>query len=120
MQRSHRDLVAWQVAIDLVEGVYRLTEGFPSEERFGLATQLRRAAVSVPSNIAEGAGRIGEKEFVRFLGIARGSLSEVETQLHIARRLGYINASNDVDALISRLFGLIGGLINHTNRKIEA
>ena len=108
--------------MDLVEAIYRLSERFPEQERFGLTAQIRRAAVSVPSNLAEGAGRIGEKEFVRFLGIARGSLSELETQLHIAKRLGYIDdyeGVEGVEGLVGRLFGLIGGLIKHTNKRIQ-
>ena len=118
-KRSHHDLVAWQVALDLVEAVYRLTDRFPSNEQFGLTAQIRRAAVSVPSNVAEGAGRIGEREFLRFLGIARGSLSEVETQLHIAHRLGYVDDWKEADELISRTFGLLGGLINRTKGRLE-
>jgi four helix bundle protein len=74
----------------LVRAVYALTRGFPAEETYGLVLQLRRAAVSIPSNLAEGAGRDGRKEFVRFLSIARGSLSELETQLLIAADLGYV------------------------------
>nr|WP_263405594.1 four helix bundle protein [Wenzhouxiangella sp. AB-CW3] len=111
--------MAWKVAVDLVESIYRLTMRFPEQERFGLTAQIRRAAVSVPSNIAEGAGRIGDREFVRFLGIARGSLSELETQLHIAKRLGYIDDYESVEGLVGRLFGLIGGLIKHTNKRIQ-
>ena len=118
-KRSHHDLVAWQVALDLVESVYRLTDRFPPSERFGLTAQIRRAAVSVPSNLAEGAGRIGNREFLRFLGIARGSLSEVETQLNIAHRLGYVDDWKDADELIGRMFGLVGGLINRTKGKLE-
>jgi four helix bundle protein len=90
MGRSYKDLVAWQKAMDLVTAIYRSTTNFPTEERFGLTSQLRRAAVSIPSNIAEGQGRLSEKEFRYFLGQARGSLMEVETQLQIAENLGYL------------------------------
>ncbi|MEM9252279.1 MAG: four helix bundle protein [Planctomycetota bacterium] len=83
---SHRDLVAWQRAMDLVDAVYELTRGFPDDERFALTTQLRRAAVSAPSNIAEGYGRESPADYVRFLRIAAGSLREVETQIEIAVR----------------------------------
>lgn len=87
--RRYSDLVAWQRAIDLVEEVYQITKAFPKEEIYGLTGQLRRAAVSVPSNIAEGQSR-SSREFVRYLSMGHGSLSEVETQMVIAGRLGYV------------------------------
>jgi four helix bundle protein len=90
--RSYKDLVAWQRAMELVTATYKSTAGFPKEEQFGLTSQLRRAAVSIPSNIAEGQGRLSEKEFRYFLGQARGSLMEVETQFQIAQNLGYLQA----------------------------
>jgi four helix bundle protein len=89
--RTFRDLVVWGKAMDLVEAVYRSTDRFPSIERFGLTNQLRRAAVSIPSNIAEGQGRSSTKDFLHFLSISRGSLQEVQTQIEIARRLEYID-----------------------------
>ena len=89
--KSYRDLEVWQRGIDLTEQVYETTRPFPEEEKFGLTSQLRRAAVSVPSNIAEGWGRAATKDYVRFLRIARGSLAEMETQLVIAHRLGYLS-----------------------------
>ncbi len=85
--RSYRDLIAWQKALELVTEIYRISKKFPNEELFGLMSQLRRAAISIPSNIAEGQGRLGRKEFQHFLGNARGSLWEVETQIIIARNL---------------------------------
>lgn len=88
---SYRDLVAWQRALDLVEMAYRVTRLWPSEELYGLTNQVRRAAVSVPGNIAEGQGRIGSKAFGQHLSIAYGSLCEVETHFTIANRLGYID-----------------------------
>ena len=91
--QSYKDLIVWQKALDLVEIVYQVTNAFPKEELYGLTNQLRRAAVSIPSNIAEGHARCSTQEFHRFLSIARGSLAEVETQLLIAQRLGYL--SND-------------------------
>ena len=88
--RNYRDLVAWQKAMDLVELVYRTTTGFPKHELYGLTSQIRRAAVSVPFNIAEGEGRSSsKKDFIRCLSIAYGSLREVETQALIGTRLGY-------------------------------
>jgi len=88
--RSYRDLVAWQKAVELVTEIYRLTQTFPKEEMFGLMSQMRRAAVSIPSNIAEGHGRLSRKEYIYFLGNARGSLAELETQVTIARNLGFL------------------------------
>jgi len=85
--RTHRDLLAWQEGMTLVELVYKAATSFPRDEVFGLTAQLRRAAVSVPSNVAEGAARNSSREFVRFLGITCGSIAEVETQLELAIRL---------------------------------
>jgi four helix bundle protein len=93
-ERSHRDLVAWQKAMTLVERVYRETASWPDSERFGLTSQIRRAVVSVPANIAEGSGRSGPAELRRFLSIAHGSLCEVQTQLEIAQRLGMMDAGS--------------------------
>ncbi|BAN34272.1 hypothetical protein SCD_n00423 [Sulfuricella denitrificans skB26] len=112
MKRKHHDLQAWQFAIQLVKDVYTLTANFPSSETYGLTNQMRRSAVSVPSNIAEGAARNGSKEFLYFLGIARGSLSELETQIVIAREIGYLADSAVLERQIDDVFGLIGGLIN--------
>jgi four helix bundle protein len=88
--RSYRELVAWQKAMDFVEEVYRLTQSFPREEQYGITSQLRRAAVSIPSNIAEGQGRQTTGEFRQFLGQARGSLLETETQILLSERLKYL------------------------------
>ena len=87
---GHRDLVAWQKAMSLVRDIYRHSENFPKHEVYGLASQLRRAAVSIPSNVAEGANRNSRREFHQFVGTARGSLAEVETQVEIARDLAYV------------------------------
>ena len=89
MTQSFRDLQVWQRSMQLTVAVYRLTQGFPREEQFGLNSQIRRAAVSVPSNIAEGQGRLNPAEFRQFLGIARGSVCEIQTQLEIARSLQF-------------------------------
>ena len=87
--RSYQDLLAWQRAMDMAVAAYECTRRFPREEIYGLSSQLRRAAVSVPSNIAEGQGRLTTGEFRHFLGIARGSTCELQSQLQIARRLGF-------------------------------
>ena len=88
--KSYRELVVWQKAMDFAEHVYRVQRGFPAEERYGLCDQLRRAVVSVPSNIAEGRGRNSARDYAHFLTLARGSLNEVMTQLELATRLGYM------------------------------
>ena len=90
--RNYTELIAWQKGMDFVEAVYKATKQFPKEELYGLTSQLRRAVVSIPSNIAEGQGRRSTKEFVQFLSIAHGSLREAETQILIAKRLNYIDA----------------------------
>jgi four helix bundle protein len=87
--KSFRDSIAWQRAMDLSHEVYQVTRSFPKEEMFGLTNQLRRASVSIASNIAEGQGRLTQGEFLHFLGMARGSALEVETQLEIAKREGF-------------------------------
>jgi four helix bundle protein len=119
MGYSYRDLVVWQKAITMVTEVYRATQSFPREEIYGLTSQLRRSAVSVASNIAEGQGRISKPEFRQFLGIARGSLIEMETQIVIACNLGYVK-SETADRLsicsgeVSRLLhGLMQSLQPH-------
>ena len=89
---KYRDLIVWQKAMSLVEDAYRLSGSFPAEERFVLAAQLRRAAISVPSNIAEGHGRKSTGAYLQHLSVATGSLMELETQLRIAVRLGYVDA----------------------------
>jgi four helix bundle protein len=99
-EKSFEDLVAWQKATALVTTIYRLSAQWPTEERFGLTNQIRRAAVSVPSNIAEGQGRQGAVELKRFLSVAHGSLCEVQTQLYIARNLGF-SAPETIDAALS-------------------
>jgi four helix bundle protein len=96
--RSHRDLRVWQRAIDLVEHSYRLTDRFPKRETYGLSSQLQRAAVSIPANIAEGHGRKSTGAYLNHLSIAYGSLSELETHIEIAVRLRYV-AHNDIDGL---------------------
>jgi len=111
--RNYQDLIAWQKSMDLVAAIYSNTQSFPAEERYGLSSQIRRAAVSVPSNIAEGQGRGSDAEFVRFLNIAHGSLREIETQILIAQRLAYFNATQTETLLAdcSEVGKLLNGLI---------
>lgn len=113
MSKSFRELEAWKKSIDLVEEVYKITETFPGREKFGLSNQLQRAAVSIPSNIAEGSGRMSKGDLVRFLYIARGSLLEVITQLEIAFRLKYIdeNIFNRIIEKSEEVHRLINGMI---------
>jgi len=114
---THRDLIAWQEAIRLVEIIYRDTSAFPNEETFGLKTQIRRAAVSVPSNIAEGSARNTTGELVQFLGIARGSLAELETQIELAVRLGFLNKATDAENQVVRVGRLVGALLKSLQRR---
>jgi four helix bundle protein len=109
--KSHKDLKVWQESMDLVIQIYKLAENFPKHEIYGLSSQIRRAAVSIPSNIAEGAGRSGEKEFIRFLYIALGSLSEIETQLEIAFRLDYIKDLEEINNSIYFIRKMLANLI---------
>ncbi len=111
--QDFKQLIAWQKAMDLVVAVYQVTAAFPPDERFGLTSQVRRAAVSIPSNIAEGHGRGPSQDFVRFLTIARGSAQEVETQLGLAVRLGFLDrqAAETVFVSINELAKIVSGLI---------
>ena len=110
MSGTYRDLKAWQSAMDLIIEIYQATQSFPNEERYGLTAQIRRATVSVASNIAEGKGRASDKEVVHFLTNSRGSLFEVETQILIATRLGYL-AESQGSELLGRA-GEAGRLLN--------
>jgi len=112
MKRPHERLEVWRDAMDLVEAVYRFSNSFPDSERFGLTSQIRRAAVSIPSNIAEGAARRSTPEYLRFLSIARGSLSEMDTQQQIACRLGYTEPCATMVGLIDRSFAKLTALMN--------
>jgi four helix bundle protein len=116
--KGHRDLEVWQKSMQFVTALYEETAAFPKHELYGLTNQLRRAAVSVPSNIAEGCGRSSKKEFHQFLCHARGSLLEVETQLEIARNLGYLSDKSFVE-LLSKT-GEIGRMLNGLRGWCEA
>ncbi len=117
--QNYKDLIAWQKAMDLVEEVYRVSTSFPRDEIYGLTSQIRRAVVSVPSNIAEGQGRNSNNEFHRFLNIAHGSLREVETQLAIAVRLKYAPGEiiRSADTLCQETGRLINGLLNSLSNR---
>jgi four helix bundle protein len=113
MSGTYTDLQVWQAAMDLAEDVYRITKNFPKEETYGLTIQLRRAAVSVPSNIAEGKGRSSDKELAQFLCHSRGSLFEIETQINLTRRLGYLD-TQEAEAVLrntARVGQLLNGLL---------
>ena len=116
--QNHRDLKVWQISVDLVETVYRLSRTWPNHELYGLVSQARRASVSVPANIAEGAGRRSTGEFIQFVGIARGSLAELETLFVVAGRLGYLEDSvldhllSDVAEVGRMLTGMMQSLRN--------
>jgi four helix bundle protein len=114
---DHKDLDVWKAGIDLALLIYETTKGFPREEVYSLTSQIRRAALSVPSNIAEGAARNSDKEFIQFLYIALGSLAEVETQVIIAERLGYINDPMSLYDKVRSIKQMLLGLIKHLKNK---
>lgn len=117
-QRPHKELNVWQKAMELAEVSYRLTEEFPREERIGLISQIRRAAVSIPTNIAEGAARQSSKETLQFYFIARGSLSELDTLLELSHRVGMLEQSkreNMVERMLE-ISAMLQGLIRYTQR----
>lgn len=117
---DHKDLEAWKQAMLLAEDVYRLTESFPPAEKYGLIGQLRRAAVSVASNLSEGAARSSRREFAQFLSVCLGSLAEVETQLLLRQRLGYETGDNALER-VRRVRALVAGLKKSQSRsRVEA
>ncbi|MDQ3126035.1 MAG: four helix bundle protein [Pseudomonadota bacterium] len=118
----YRDLLVWQKALDWAEAIYQATARWPREERFGLVSQVRRSAISVASNIAEGAAGRTTGEFVQFVGVAQGSLAEAETQLLLAQRLGYV-AGDDADALLgasAEIGRMLAGLASSLRRRKDA
>jgi four helix bundle protein len=120
--KSHKDLDVWRLAIDLAQDVYEVSKVFPRDEQFGMTSQMRRAAVSIAGNIAEGAARNGQREFTQFLYIALGSASEMETQLEIARRVGLV-AEGDfarLDALLARVAQMLRGLIRSVKSDLDS
>jgi len=116
MSSSYRNLVVWQKSMELTKQIYLITKHFPKEETYGLTSQIRRCAVSIPSNIAEGKGRGGDKEFVRFLQISLGSLYELQTQLELAFSFNYIDTienildlSLEIEKMLNKLITIKGG-----------
>jgi four helix bundle protein len=120
--QHYRELIAWQKAIELVEVIYRATETFPRTETYGLTSQLRRAAISIPSNIAEGQGRNTTRDFLHFLSIAQGSVCEVETQIIVATRLGYVDMQREAILLetVAEVGRLLTGLRRSLTRKLNS
>jgi four helix bundle protein len=116
-KHNFKDLVVWQRAVDLVAEIYVATRDFPRDELYGLTSQVRRAAVSIPSTIAEGQGRLTRGEFRQFLGQAKGSLAEVETQLIIAHRLGYLASPDSLLEHLNEVGRLLNGLLNSLSRE---
>lgn len=118
---SYHDLMVWQKAMDFVVSCYSLTGIFPRTEIYGLAAQLQRSAVSIPSNIAEGAGRLHTREYIRHLGISRGSLFEAETQIILSQRLGFSepDAIHPLLASVAEIGRMLYGLITALERKLE-
>lgn len=114
MIRSYKDLIVWQKSMDLAEAIYLITESLPSTENYGLRTQIRRAAVSIPSNIAEGYGRQTTGSYKQFLLIARGSLLELETQIEICVRLKYLDKSNtsNLEIVFTEISKMLTSLIS--------
>jgi len=115
---AHHKLIVWQEAMNLAELVYSSTANFPKSEVFGLTGQLRRAAVSVPSNLAEGAARNSTRELAQFVGIANGSLAEIETQMELAARLGFIGRDAQVFEKITEVAKLLVGLRRSLRQKL--
>jgi len=119
VQRGHKKLDVWRESVALATAIYQVTEKFPKSEIYGLTSQMRRAAVSIPSNIAEGAARTSSKEFAQFLNIAGGSLSELDTQLEISHNLLFLDNEqrHEIDSKIESIAIKLAGLINHVKRK---
>ncbi len=119
MAKSYRDLMVWQKGIQLTVLIYQLTKEYPREEIYGLTSQMRRCAVSIPSNIAEGAGRLNSPEYKQFLGIARGSSFELQTQLVISKELGFgdVALATQADAMCNEIGKMLYGAISALNEK---
>ncbi len=120
MDKPHKKLDVWNLSMDLARTIYRVTAHYPGEEKFGLVSQMRRAAVSIPSNLAEGAARSSDNEFRHFLSIARSSLSELDTQLDLSLQLGFITEKvrSEIDALLTRIDKMLYGLYKLKDREM--
>ena len=114
---SYKELVVWQKSMVLVKEIYSLSESFPEYERFGLTSQIRKSSISIPSNIAEGCGRLSRKNYIQFLRISRGSLFELETQILIAIELNYINDNKISQNLITEISKMLNSLIKKLEEK---
>jgi four helix bundle protein len=119
MEKPHKKLDVWQTAMKSTTMIYKLTNKFPEEEKFGLVSQMRRASISIPCNIAEGAARQGKREFKNFLSMAQGSLSELDTQLELSILLGYLGEHDvkEVDGQLLRVDKMLTGLIRSLQKK---
>ena len=115
--QTHKNLEVWSLSVQLVKSIYKITGDFPTHEQFGLSSQMRRCAVSVPSNIAEGGGRQSNGEFLRFMYVALGSLSELETQLIIAAELHYVEDATDYLELIEEIRRKMLNFIKYLKRR---
>jgi four helix bundle protein len=120
MDKPHKKLRGWQLGMDIALDIYKSTTDFPAEEKYGLISQMRRSAVSVPSNIAEGSARNSKKELINFLYVSSGSLSELDTQLELAKRLGYLSHEqwNDLDAKLTEEDKVLCGLIKYQKESL--
>lgn len=117
--RTFRDLIAWQRSMEMVRCVYTATAAMPASERFGLTMQMRRAAVSIPSNIAEGYGRQTTADYLKFLRVARGSITELDTQMEIATSLGMLSRDDEPRDLLAECDRILQGLIRSLDAKLE-
>ena len=122
MDQAHKKLDVWREGVAFATEIYKITESFPKTEIYGLTSQMRRAVVSIPSNIAEGAARCSDKEFAQFLKISGGSLSEVDTQIEIANNLGYLtqDQKQGLEAKMVSISRKLAGLINKVRNRISA
>ncbi|MEK6152766.1 four helix bundle protein [Flavobacteriaceae bacterium 3-367] len=117
--KSYKELRVWQKSIALIKEVYKVTNGFPEDEKFGLIGQMRRSSVSIPSNIAEGWGRKSLKNYIQFLRNSRGSLFELETQVVISKELNYIKYSKTIENQIEEISKMLNSLIRSLEKKLQ-
>ena len=115
--KNHKDLDVWKKSIDLVAQIYEMSKCFPKEEAYGLQGQIRRAAVSIPANISEGASRNTKREYIQFLYIALGSASEVETHLIISQRIGFLSAIDEALSNVENIKKMLNGLMSYLKKK---